>query len=56
MGGVNISRANCGNNKMEENAEKLVCELTCGIVLILKAITLYQMNLLLLTYAVKIYH
>ena len=56
MGRVNISRANCVNNKMEENEEKLVCELTCGIVLVLKAITFYQMNLLLLTYATKIYH
>lgn len=53
--GVNILHVKGGNNKMEENEEELALELTCGIVVVLKAITLYQMNLLLLTYATKIY-
>ena len=41
------------SNEMET---QLAAQLSCSIVLVLKAITLYQINLLLLTYATKIYH
>lgn len=40
-------------NKMEMS---LIAQLSCGIALVLKAIMLYQINLLLLEYATKIYH
>lgn len=50
------SRASCCSNKMEDHEEKLTCALTCCIVLVLKAIMLYQMTLLLLTYAMRTYH
>ena len=41
------------SNEMET---QLAAQLSCSIVLVSKAITLYQINLLLLMYATKMYH